>query len=165
MNNNLAEEYKKELLKNSKYKLLFVNSEEKKENTNNSNNSNITNNIYNNTTFKNNQDNVTNNQGDFEKSERFKNLPNLTEEQKAEYKRLNERFKELRGSHSLTKADREAEEYLSNLRDIGEYNRWSLKLTQKWLMKFYNGNYLYLFILHKYYRQILDKYGNSHAEI
>jgi len=132
MNNNLAEEYKKELLKNSKYKLLFLKLDKEKDetygNTNESNNSNI------------NDDNYKNSQGEFEHSDRFKNLPNLSDEKIAEYKRLDERFKEIRSANLATKADKEAEEYIANLRDIGEYNRWSLKLTQKWLMKFYNGN-------------------------
>ena len=135
MNNNLAEEYKKELLKNSKYKLLFVNLDQEKEK--NETNQNI--NERNNSEIKIN--NYKNSQGDFEDPDRFKNLPNLSDEKIAEYKRLNERFKELRSSNLATKADKEAEEYIANLRDIGEYNRWSLKLTQKWLMKFYNGNY------------------------
>lgn len=133
MNNNLAEEYKKELLKNSKYKLLFVNKEEDtSENINpyDKQFSGKGNTLSNPTSDNNNTLN----------SNQLKSFSQITEEQKEEYKRLNQKFKELRTSHSQTLADKEADAYIGNLRDIGEYNRWSLKLLQKWLITFYNGN-------------------------
>lgn len=52
---------------------------------------------------------------------------------------INKRFQELRKKHLNLNVDSEAEEYIQKLRDIGEYNRWSLKLIQKWLTIFYNG--------------------------
>jgi hypothetical protein len=52
---------------------------------------------------------------------------------------INKKFRELRKKHSNLNVDAEAEEYIQKLRDIGEYNRWSLRLVQKWLSIFYNG--------------------------
>ncbi len=142
MNNNLAEEYKKELIKNSKYRLLFVNVDEEKEkknlknlNTYNPINVQITNTI----SDHNSNPNTISDINDEKKTNSFKSLPEISDSQKEEYKKLNQRFKELRNSHSMTQADKEAEQHMSNLRDIGEYNRWSLKLVQKWLVTFYNG--------------------------
>ena len=48
---------------------------------------------------------------------------------------------EYREKHSNLLADYYAENYIKNLRDIGEYNRWSLKLGQKWLKSFYSGKF------------------------
>lgn len=141
MNNNLAEEYKKELIKNSKYRLLFVNVDEEKEkknlknlNTENPINTQITNTISDRIS---NQNTISDMNDD--KSNSFKSSPEISDLQKEEFKKLNQRFKDLRNSHSMTQADKEAEQHMSNLRDIGEYNRWSLKLVQRWLITFYNG--------------------------
>jgi hypothetical protein len=58
-----------------------------------------------------------------------------------ENKKIDERFQELRKSHKNLKIDREIEDYMSNLRDIGEYNRWSLRLTQRWMKDFYHDKF------------------------
>lgn len=65
-----------------------------------------------------------------------------TSSQSFDYNKLNKSYDELRKSHPYLKADREAEEYINNLRDIGEYNRWSLKLSQQWLVSFYASKIL-----------------------
>jgi hypothetical protein len=56
-----------------------------------------------------------------------------------EEKKLNESFIKLRQNNPQVLADYEAEEHIQQIRDIGEYNRWSLKLVQKWLGGFYTG--------------------------
>lgn len=65
---------------------------------------------------------------------------NTFEKDLKEKEEINRRFQELRKKHSNLGVDLEAEEYIQHLRDLGEYNRWSLKLVQKWLTIFYNGN-------------------------
>jgi hypothetical protein len=95
---NPYEELRKNLIKNSKYKLLLENDTE------------------------------------VEKVKETKH--NTPTEDKNYYKK----YSEIRNSYSYIKADKEAEDYISNLRDIGEYNRWSLKLAQKWTSSFLNGN-------------------------
>lgn len=80
-----------------------------------------------------------------ENSEKSTNIENseslhhqLIEKVKEE-KKLNESFIKLRESNPQVLADYEAESHIQNLREIGEYNRWSLKLIQKWLTGFYTG--------------------------
>jgi hypothetical protein len=53
--------------------------------------------------------------------------------------KFNERFNELRKDYKSIEADKEAEAYINELRNRGEYNRWSLKLIQRWLLMFYQG--------------------------
>jgi hypothetical protein len=45
-------------------------------------------------------------------------------------------FEEVRKKHMLTRADQEADEYIVHRHEVAEYNRWSLKLGQKWLNSF-----------------------------
>lgn len=60
---------------------------------------------------------------------------------------INKRFQDLRKKHLNLTVDTEAEEYIQKLRDIGEYNRWSLKLIQKWLTIFFNGIYIFKYLI------------------
>ncbi len=68
-----------------------------------------------------------------------KNITKTLYEAKEENKKLDQTFFKLRKSNPHVLADLEAEEHMQNLKDIGEYNRWSLKLVQKWLGGFYTG--------------------------
>jgi len=68
-----------------------------------------------------------------------KNNSNTTKYDSEVKEVINKKFQELRKMHLNLNVDNEAEEYIQKLRDIGEYNRWSLKLIQKWLTTFYNG--------------------------
>lgn len=67
------------------------------------------------------------------------NLKKIEEENE----KINLRFKELRKKYKYIAADREVDDYITNLRDMGEYNRWSLKLSQLWLTEFFNKGKLY----------------------
>jgi hypothetical protein len=77
----------------------------------------------------------------FENRGNTKILSQQSIEKTNEEKKLNESFIKLRESNPQVLADHEAEAHIQNLRDIGEYNRWSLKLVQKWLTGFYSGKY------------------------
>ncbi len=66
-----------------------------------------------------------------------KNDNNYTSSTK-DYSKIDKSFDSIRNSYPQLLADRDAELYMENLRDIGEYNRWSLKITQQWLKTFYN---------------------------
>jgi hypothetical protein len=99
--------------------------------------------------FRNNQ---TSDSGDsLEKLKKFiENQDNLQYEAKSnsnkdedakEKEKYSKLFREIRQKYNLEKADNEAEEYLANKRDIAEYNRWSLKICQKWLLAFYNDKF------------------------
>jgi hypothetical protein len=57
-----------------------------------------------------------------------------------EEKLLDQKFIKLRMLSPQVLADYEVEKHMQNLRDIAEYNRWSLKLIQKWLTDFYTSN-------------------------
>jgi hypothetical protein len=59
--------------------------------------------------------------------------------------KYNKKYKELRKNNKSLRADTEAEQYIENLRDIGEYNRWSLKLVQNWLHLFYKGKSIIIY--------------------
>jgi len=81
------------------------------------------------------------------KMKRFLKFENLNNDQNSknsndnnnEKEIINKRFNELRKKHKNLSVDSEAEEHIQNLRNIGEYNRWSLKLIQKYLTIFYQG--------------------------
>lgn len=64
---------------------------------------------------------------------------NDTEQTSEDIRKYDKSFKELRNNYKSLQADIEAEDYIKNLRDIGEYNRWALRLVQTWLLQFYNG--------------------------
>ena len=66
-------------------------------------------------------------------NENSSNYSEINENDKIE---INNRFHELRKKHTNLNVDAEAEEHIQKLRDMGEYNRWSLKLIQKWLFIF-----------------------------
>jgi hypothetical protein len=70
-------------------------------------------------------------------------------EREREKEIINKRFNDLRKKHKNLSVDAEAEEHIQNLRNIGEYNRWSLKLIQKYLTMFYQGIVLFLFLKKK----------------
>jgi hypothetical protein len=54
---------------------------------------------------------------------------------------INEKYSEVKAKHKDTSLDIEAERYIANLRLVGEYNRWSLKLIQRWLIGYYKDKY------------------------
>jgi|LauGreDrversion4_2_1035121.scaffolds.fasta_scaffold988116_1 hypothetical protein len=65
---------------------------------------------------------------------------NQKKEKLEEDKILNESFLNLRKHSPEVLADYEVQKHMKNLKFIGEYNRWSLKLVQKWLSEFYSSN-------------------------
>ena len=141
MSRNIEEE----ILKNSKYAKFFYSNDVEA----NKSKLNISNNKQNEQSLKNEDLNCSTNL-----------------KKQIEDKKLDESFKKLRQNNPQVLADFEAEEYIQNLRDIGEYNRWSLRLVQKWLTGFYTGKkikYLKLYLFN--YRQILGKNGFSYDEI
>jgi hypothetical protein len=54
---------------------------------------------------------------------------------------LNEKFQDMRKYYKNTALDIEAERYIHELKLIGEYNRWSLKLVQRWLLGYYKDKF------------------------
>jgi hypothetical protein len=54
---------------------------------------------------------------------------------------ISEKFRDLRKYYKTTALDIEAEKYIQELKLIGEYNRWSLKLMQLWLTKYYKDKF------------------------
>jgi hypothetical protein len=54
---------------------------------------------------------------------------------------INAKYTEVKTKYQNTSLDIEAEKYISNLRLVGEYNRWSLKLIQKWLISYYKDKF------------------------
>jgi hypothetical protein len=82
-----------------------------------------------------NKDNFYSNDND---NENYKDKDKEKEKEK-EKEIINKRFNELRKKHKNLSVDAEAEEHIQKLRNIGEYNRWSLKLIQKYLTMFYQG--------------------------
>lgn len=114
-----ADKLNEEILKNSKFKLFISKDNENKNKKENISQSNHIKNEYSKTSEAN-------------KTNKDKNNSNL-------YENIDKEFSELRKSYPYLKADQEAEEYISHLRDVGEYNRWSLKLCQKWLFQFYKS--------------------------
>jgi hypothetical protein len=128
------ENLRNEIKNNPKFKLLFTSTANPiKITESNQMNTHIANNIRHSENDENKKD-----------SEIF-----LTRDEEKE--KLDMKFKELRSNHRYIQADREAEEYISHLRDIGEYNRWSLKLTQLWLQKFYSSNIKIIILSDKFW--------------
>jgi len=79
-----------------------------------------------------------------EEAKEIKNDSNSSFQDDSNHKaEINRRFQELRKKHINLNVDSEAEEFIQKLRDIGEYNRWSLKLIQKWLTLFYHGKNIF----------------------
>ena len=66
---------------------------------------------------------------------------NLSEAELKHKEQINEKFRDLRKYYKNTAMDIEAEKYIQELKLIGEYNRWSLKLIQLWLTKFYKDKF------------------------
>jgi hypothetical protein len=56
-------------------------------------------------------------------------------------KEINLKYNEVKLKHQKTSLDIEAEKYIHELRIVGEYNRWSLKLIQRWLLSFYKDKF------------------------
>jgi hypothetical protein len=54
---------------------------------------------------------------------------------------INEKFRDLKKYYKNTALDIEAERYIEELKVLGEYNRWSLKLMQRWLLTFYKDKF------------------------
>ena len=115
----MSKNFEEEILKNSKYAKFFYNNDDVELNKSKLNNSNN----------KQNEQSLMN--------EDINSSMNLKKQ--IEDKKLDESFKKLRQNNPQVLADFEAEEHIQNLRDIGEYNRWSLRLVQKWLTGFYTG--------------------------
>ena len=67
--------------------------------------------------------------------------PSSTAENKEESKKYNDLYYNLRQKYSLNRADLDAEIYINNQTEIAEYNRWALKLSQKWLLSFYHDQF------------------------
>ena len=56
-------------------------------------------------------------------------------------KEINLKYDEVKSKYQNTSLDIEAEKYIYELRIQGEYNRWSLKLIQRWLLAFYKDKF------------------------
>ena len=87
-------------------------------------------------------------------TENISNNKRINEEneikQRTQNRKLDEKYLSIKKSHNIDHAESEAEKFISNLRDNAEYNRWSLKLIQKWLLNFYKGKYNYIYISKAY---------------
>jgi len=133
---NKKENYNKML--NEMKKLKSEYNKNSQNNNTNTNQSNI-----------NSQDNTPNTYSDYSDYDQEKLL-----KFKEQNKKLDQKYLEIKKTHNIDVAESEAERHISNLRDIAEYNRWSLKLIQKWLLSFYRGkqNNLFYTILYTYFR-------------
>ena len=60
---------------------------------------------------------------------------------KEESRKYNELYLNLKQKYNLNRAVMDAENFISDQREIAEYNRWALKLSQKWLLSFYHDQF------------------------